>query len=383
MEAFCAASVAALTLYDHIKAVERGASVERIELVSKTGGKDDYCRAQADSTSSPQVVSVNVSRKKATGKKPVERAVLVPDLGIEGDAHAAPGKRQVSLLAEESIEKQKAIFRGRAASDCPKLGEGLPHGGSTQEEIDAIGPGCFAENITTRGVTLHELPIGTRFLLPSGAVLELSRIGKECHTHCTIYKKLGDCIMPREGVFARVIEGGELRAGDRLRVVPPKEREGEGLKAAVLTVSDRASSGEREDLSGPALGKELLLLGWELVSREVVPDEKEKIVDALRSLCAGADVVLTTGGTGLSARDVTPEATREVVEREVPGIAEAMRAAGLRSTVRASLSRGVCGSLASCLILNLPGSPRGATESLRAVAGAIPHAVEILKGGSD
>ena len=363
MEALTAVSVAALTLYDHVKAVERGASIERVELVEKTGGKEDYHRAE--------VVSINASAKKGTGKEPTGRGLLVPDHGLEGDVHAAPGERQVSLLAEESIEKQKGIFRDRAEG-CPRLGE----------EIDAIGPGSFAENITTRGVVLHELPLGTRFFLPSGAALELSRIGKECHTHCAIHKRLGDCIMPREGVFARVLEGGEISPGDRLRLVRPTERE-EGLRAAVLTVSDRSARGEREDRSGPALRKELRALGWELTALEVVPDEKGRIVEALLRLSDSADVVLTTGGTGLSARDVTPEATREVVEKELPGVSEAMRSAGLKHTVRACLSRGVCGSRGECLILNLPGSPRGATESLRAVAGAIPHAVEILKGGTD
>jgi MOSC domain-containing protein YiiM len=143
-----------------------------------------------------RVVSVNVSEKTGTRKRPVSRIGLLPGLGVEGDAHAGLLEdRQVSLLAVEEIEK--------AGAGC-LLASG---------EALTLKPGDFAENITTRGVVLHELPIGTRIEV-GGAVLELSKIGKECHAACEIRRLVGDCVMPRKGVFARVVEAGEVSSAD-------------------------------------------------------------------------------------------------------------------------------------------------------------------------
>ncbi|HAH07322.1 MAG TPA: molybdenum cofactor biosynthesis protein [Elusimicrobia bacterium] len=158
----------------------------------------------------------------------------------------------------------------------------------------------------------------------------------------------------------------------------------EALRVGVLTVSDRSARGEREDESGPALGRLIQRLGWAAVVSAVVPDDRRKIAALLRRWCApsaGLDLVLTTGGTGLGPRDVTPEATLAVVDKAAPGLSELMRARGLRKTPFAALSRGVCGSLRRTLVVNLPGSPRGARESLEAVAEVLPHAVKMLRGG--
>lgn len=157
-------------------------------------------------------------------------------------------------------------------------------------------------------------------------------------------------------------------------------RGGGPLRAAVLVVSDRAASGERPDATGPVICDALRARGAQVRGAEVVPDDRQQIADALVGLCQEADLVLTAGGTGLSERDVTPEATADVVARAVPGIAEAMRAAGLRSTPHAMLSRSVAGVRGRALIVNLPGSPRGALESLEAVWDALPHAVAIITG---
>ena len=164
-------------------------------------------------------------------------------------------------------------------------------------------------------------------------------------------------------------------------------RSGKGtdlLRVAILIPSDRSASGERPDGTGPALEAAARKLPAELVAREVVPDEREVIAKKLIHYCdeLGADIVLTAGGTGLGPRDVTPEATREVIDREVPGIAEAIRAKGLEITPHAMLSRAVAGVRGTTLIVNLPGSPRGAVESLGFVAEALPHAVEIIHGGT-
>jgi molybdenum cofactor synthesis domain-containing protein len=152
------------------------------------------------------------------------------------------------------------------------------------------------------------------------------------------------------------------------------------IKAIVLTISDSAARGEREDLSGPAVAAELRSLNAEIVAAEILPDEREKIAARLRQYAdAGAgNLIVTTGGTGLAPRDVTPEATRDVIEREAPGLAELMRAESVKITPLAALSRSVCGVRGRTLIVNLPGSVRGARENLQAVARILPHAIALL-----
>ena len=156
------------------------------------------------------------------------------------------------------------------------------------------------------------------------------------------------------------------------------------MRVAILIASDRSASGERADATGPALEEAVRKLPAEVLVREVVPDEREAISGKLVHFCdkPGADIVLVAGGTGLGPRDVTPEATRDVIDREVPGIAEAIRARSLEITPHAMLSRAVAGVRGTTLIVNLPGSPRGAVESLGFVAEALPHAVEIIHGGT-
>lgn len=143
---------------------------------------------------SGRIVSVNISSKKGQKKHGIGRCLLKEDYGIEGDAHAGMEIRQVSLLASESIEKIRAL--------------GIE-----------VGPGDFAENLTTEGLVLHELPLGTRFTVGEGVLLELTQIGKICHDRCAIFKTVGDCVMPREGVFVRVISGGDVKVGDIIQVL--------------------------------------------------------------------------------------------------------------------------------------------------------------------
>lgn len=151
---------------------------------------------------------------------------------------------------------------------------------------------------------------------------------------------------------------------------------------AILTVSDRSSRGEREDRSGPAVREVISALSQaRVIAEEVVPDEVPAIEEALRRWVGhGVDLVLTTGGTGFSPRDVTPEATRRVIEREAPGLAEAMRAASLRRTPHAMLSRAIAGIAGRTLIINLPGSPRAARENLEVILPALPHGLSKLRG---
>ncbi len=152
------------------------------------------------------------------------------------------------------------------------------------------------------------------------------------------------------------------------------------MTAAVITVSDSSHEGARTDKSGPAVVAALRDRGFEVVATQVVPDVRAKIEAAIKKLARQAQLVVTTGGTGVAPRDVTPEATRAVCDRLVEGIAERMRAEGAKKTPLAVLSRGVCGTRGRSLVLNLPGSPAGATESLAAVIELLPHALELLQG---
>jgi len=157
------------------------------------------------------------------------------------------------------------------------------------------------------------------------------------------------------------------------------------IRVAVVTISDSTARGEREDRSGPVLRDRAVQAGWQVAESEVVEDDREAITRLLADLAdrRGVSLILTTGGTGVAARDVTPEATRAVVEREIPGLAELMRAEGRRFTPRAVLSRGIAGTRGRTLIVNLPGSPKGAVESFDAVAGLVPHIVDLLEGRTE
>jgi molybdenum cofactor synthesis domain-containing protein len=154
------------------------------------------------------------------------------------------------------------------------------------------------------------------------------------------------------------------------------------FKAVILTISDRGSKGEREDSSGPLIQEMVRGLPAEVIHYEIIPDEKEIIIEALKKSAdqLRADLILTTGGTGLSPRDVTPDATREVIDKEVPGFSEAMRAESLKKTPHAMISRAITGIRGSTLIVNLPGSPKSVKENLSVILPALPHALSKLKG---
>ncbi len=157
------------------------------------------------------------------------------------------------------------------------------------------------------------------------------------------------------------------------------------IRVAILTVSDSAMAGTRENLSGPALEARCDELKWAVIACEILPDEEKRIAERLRTWAdeSTASLILTTGGTGVSARDVTPEATRTVLDREIPGLAELMRSKGAEQTKFSVLSRAVVGSRKQSLIVNLPGSPKGAVFSLSIIEGLIPHTVDLLAGNTE
>lgn len=300
------------------------------------------------------VKAVCTSAARGTAKAPVDKIALVAGHGIEGDAHAGSWHRQVSLLA------------------CEKVSQFNRRGGDASE-------GDFGENVLVEGIDLSRLPVGT-ILRAGTAVLRLTQIGKDCHSHCEIFRRVGDCIMPREGVFAEVLEGGELKSGDAIEArLPDADRP---FTAAVITLSDRGYSGERADESGPAARELLEKAGYEVVETLLLPDDPERLKAALRRLSDQRQVslIVTSGGTGFTPRDRTPEATLAVAERNAPGVAEYIRMRSMELTHRAMLGRGASVIRGTTLIVNLPGSPRAVRESLGFILGALGHGLRLLRG---
>ncbi|MCP1102097.1 molybdopterin adenylyltransferase [Aequitasia blattaphilus] len=301
-----------------------------------------------------KVLAVCRSEKKGTQKMNIGSGFFKEGFGLEQDAHGGSWHRQVSLISGEKIEAFK------------------------KKGVDVV-PGAFGENLIVEGIDFKELPVGTH-LRCNEVLLEMTQIGKECHTHCQIYHKVGDCIMPREGVFARVLHSGIISVGDTMEIEEPKEKQ--PLRAAVITLSDKGARGEREDKSGPAIANRLRESGYEVIEEILIPDDEEELKRELIRLCdqRRPQLILTTGGTGFSPRDITPEATLLVGDKEAQGVAEAIRYASMQITKRGMLSRGRAVIRKETLIVNLPGSPKACMESMDAFLDTIEHGLELLQG---
>ncbi len=299
-----------------------------------------------------KIQAISVSDRKGVIKENVPSAYFENDFGIKGDAHAGKWHRQVSLLALESVKKM-------------------------QEKGLDVKSGDFAENITTEGIDLLSLPVGTKIKIKDVEFI-ISQIGKICHHKCAVYYHAGECVMPKEGIFAVVRGNGELHVGDEIQNLGK-----DGFSVGIITLSDRASKGEYEDLTGPALEKYVSEnLKTSFIRKEIIPDDTKKLELTLKDFADTQmlDLIITNGSTGISPRDIAPDITVEVIEKRLPGFEEAMRAESFKITATAIVSRAVCGTRKNSLIINLPGSPKGAVENLSVIMPAIEHTIKKLQG---
>jgi len=301
------------------------------------------------------VVSVNISEKKGTIKKPVD-VITIGNQGVQGDAHSGNWHRMVSLLGTESFDKF-----GKIAGRSLAYGE-------------------FAENITTEGLILYETaPFD--LLIVGETELEVTQIGKKCHgTGCAIYTEVGNCVMPKEGIFARVLKGGNVRPGDALQWVRKE------FKVMVITLSDRASRGEYQDLSGPEIVRILNEFfaenRWKAnIQLQLIPDDPDRLFALLVAAKEqGFEMVFTTGGTGIGPRDYSPEVAKKIIDKEIPGIMEAIRMKFGAEKPNALLSRGVAGLMGNCLLYVLPGSVKAVREYMGEIIKTLRHLQFMLKG---
>ena len=297
-----------------------------------------------------KVTHINISREKGTVKKPVNGAV-VDHLGIRGDAHAGPWHRQVSLIAQGSLDR----FHHKTGRK--------------------VQPGEFAENLTVEGMELSRVKPLDRFVHKE-MILEVTQIGKKCHgDNCAIFREVGKCAMPEEGVFTRVIRGGSLRPGDFLSYQPKT------WKGLVVTLSDRAHAGVYPDKSGKKIEEALRKFMNQHfpspeVYRQVLPDEQHQLVNALnKARSDGYDVVFTTGGTGIGSRDIAPETIRVLMDKEIPGIMEMVRMKYGQDNPNALLSRSIAATMGRTLVYALPGSSKAVDEYLDVILPTLKHSV--------
>jgi len=302
-----------------------------------------------------KVLSVNISKEKGVVKKPVEEITLNHH-GVMSDAHSGPWHRQVSLLGKESFDR----FSLQAKRE--------------------ISFGEFAENITTEGVELVKTSPLDRFV-GEEVELEITQIGKECHgSSCAIFREVGNCVMPKEGIFARVIKQGSLKPGDELEYVPRI------LRFQVITLSDRASRGQYEDKSGPRV-VELLNQHFDkrprniTVESTIIPDDAANLSVLLeKASYEEIDVLITTGGTGIGPRDITVETVTPMLDKEIPGIMEMIRVKYGASKPNALLSRGVAGLMGDTLVYTLPGSVKAVNEYMEEILKTLEHLIYMRHG---
>jgi len=302
-----------------------------------------------------RVVSVNTSDEKGTVKRPVA-AITLDGRGVAGDAHAGTWHRQVSVLGWESID----AFAAAAGK--------------------AFGPGTFAENVTTEGVDLACAAILDRFHVGQ-AELEVTQIGKECHGDgCTVFREVGKCLMPREGIFCRVIRGGSIKPRDNVELVRRP------LRILLITLSDRAAAGEYEDRSGPRAREAIQAFftgkRWHLqIEAVLLPDDAGSLSAVLaKAIDSDTDAIFTLGGTGIGPRDIAPDTVAPMCDKMLPGVMEGIRAKFAAGYPAARLSRSVAGIVGKTQIYTLPGSVRAVEEYMGEILKTLEHAIYMLHG---
>jgi molybdopterin adenylyltransferase len=301
-----------------------------------------------------KIISVNISDEKGTVKKPVGQIELFSE-GVRHDAHSGKWHRQVSLLGTESFKKFSALA-GRE-----------------------LAYGEFAENLTTEGLILYNCKPLDRFI--SGDILlEVTQIGKACHgDRCAIYREVGNCVMPKEGIFCRVIQGGLISPGDEFTYHPKV------MKVLVITLSDRASSGEYADRSGPLVAERAKTIlaheGWPVeIVPVIIPDDAEQLTNVFERHVNNVDVVFTTGGTGVGPRDITPETLEKLIDKPLPSIMEMIRWKYGSQNPHALLSRSTAGTRGMTPVFALPGSVKGVGEYMDEIGKLLPHLIYMLHG---
>jgi len=301
-----------------------------------------------------KILSTNVSLEKGTVKKPVD-GIELSEIGIEGDAHSGTWHRMVSMLGVESFNK----FSEKAGRKI-KFGE-------------------FAENITTEGIELFKTAPLDRFC-NDDISLEVTQIGKECHgDSCAIFREVGSCVMPKEGIFVRVIRGGILKAGDVLEYRPHI------FKTLIITLSDRASKGEYEDRSGPKV-KEAATAFFEMnnfhyeIENVIIPDDEIQLKSLIKSASENYDFVFTTGGTGIGPRDITVDVIQPLLDKEIPGIMDMIRMKYGMKKPNALISRSIAGVMDKTMVFVLPGSVRAVNEYMSEITNVWRHLILMLHG---
>lgn len=296
--------------------------------------------------------SLNLSEKKGELKIPVPE-IEIDMQGITTDAHRGDWHRQVSFLAKEDIDDFAQKFKHEF-----KFGD-------------------FAENITTEGINYRLVKILDIFE-NENIELMITQKGKKCHGGgCAVFEQVGHCVMPKEGIFTQVVRPGKLKIGDTLNYRPKV------FKIAVITLSDRASRGEYEDLSGPAIEKSVseFFAGIDRkceIEKIIIPDNSKQLKDLIKSLNKNCDVIFTTGGTGIGEKDITIETISPMLTKRVPGIMEMVRIKYGQQNPNALVSRSVAGTIGKTLIFCLPGSPKAVNEYMIEINTVLEHMIYMV-----
>jgi molybdenum cofactor synthesis domain-containing protein len=300
-----------------------------------------------------EIRSVNISKETGTGKEPIGSCELTAE-GLKDDAHSGPWNRQVSIMSAESIRNFNEL-EGRN-----------------------IGFGEFAENITVEGMDLSKVDLLDRFKGDSFE-LEVTQIGKKCHGDgCAIYREVGKCAMPKEGIFCRVIKSGNIKTDDKIEFIPTT------INGWVITLSDRVSKGIYEDKSGKKIAAALETHFSKVnkraeIERKIIPDEPTELSGLLdQALKENVDFIMTTGGTGIGSRDIAPETITPLLEKQLPGIMEMIRVKYGTNNPNALLSRSVAGVTGKTLVYALPGSSKAVEEYLEVIIPTLLHSYYMM-----